>query len=231
MVGSRLKSWLHFAAFVLPALAAYALFFLNPFAQGIRISFTNWDGRTPRTPISMPKAEFEGQILAKITGEADRRFLQEIYSLDPADGQYKRFELTGGRRNRVARILSRIGYRPETYRYVGLRNFFDIFTGRVEERFYPRTFLQVNFNENSALPATIPTAEFEKKILAALASQEERALALAIYARADGEYVLNSKYTSSRSRTASGSCRRSTCCERCPPPTWIGCSPPSRRRG
>ena len=46
-------------AFVLPALLLYALFFLYPFAQGIRISFTNWDGLTPRAPISMPRADFE----------------------------------------------------------------------------------------------------------------------------------------------------------------------------
>jgi raffinose/stachyose/melibiose transport system permease protein len=193
MVESRLKRWLHYLAFVLPALAAYALFFLNPFAQGIRISFTNWDGRTPRTPISLPKEEFERRILAKIADEGDRSYLLRIYSLDPADGQYKRLELTGGRRNRVARILGRIDYRPETYRIVGLRNFIDIFTGGVEERFYPRTFLQVNYNENSALPAEIPAAKFEKNFLAAL-SQAERALALQFYSPAGGRYALNTEY-------------------------------------
>ena len=47
MVQPRWKSWLYFALFVLPALVLYGLFFLYPFAQGIRISFTNWDGLTP----------------------------------------------------------------------------------------------------------------------------------------------------------------------------------------
>ena len=61
MVGSKLKRWLYFWIFVLPALAAYALFFINPFAQGIRISFTNWDGTTPRTPISMAREEFDSK--------------------------------------------------------------------------------------------------------------------------------------------------------------------------
>jgi len=63
MVQPRYKVVLYFAAFVLPALLVYAIFFLFPFAQGIRISFTNWDGLTPRTPISMPKPEFEKKIL------------------------------------------------------------------------------------------------------------------------------------------------------------------------
>jgi raffinose/stachyose/melibiose transport system permease protein len=193
MVESRLKRWLHYLAFVLPALAAYVLFFLNPFAQGIRISFTNWDGLTPRTPISLPKGEFEGQILAKIADEGDRAFLLRVYSLDPADGQYKRLELTGSRRNRVTRILNRIAYRPEAYRYVGLRNFIDIFTGRVEERFYPRHYLKVNYNENSSLPASIPAAEFEKNFVAGL-SQAERELALRFYGPAEGQYNLKSEY-------------------------------------
>jgi raffinose/stachyose/melibiose transport system permease protein len=193
MVESKLKRWLHYLVFVLPALAAYALFFLSPFAQGIRISFTNWDGLTPRTPISLPKEEFEGRILAKIADEGDRAFLLRIYSLDPADGQYKRLELTGGPRNRVTRILNRIGYRPENYRYVGLRNFIDIFTGGVEERFYPRKYLKVNYNENSSLPATIPASEFEKNFLATL-SQREQVLALQFYSPAEGQYELRSEY-------------------------------------
>jgi raffinose/stachyose/melibiose transport system permease protein len=190
MVGSKLKRRFYFWVFVLPALAAYALFFINPFAQGIRISFTNWDGTTPRTPISMARADFEEQILSRIEREEDREFLLRIYSLDPADDRYKRYELTGRNRNRVVRILNRVGYRPETYRYVGLKNFTDIFTGGVEERFYPRTYTKINYNRNSPLPLAIPAAEFEKIFLASLKSEEQRARAAELYEAGDQEYTL-----------------------------------------
>jgi raffinose/stachyose/melibiose transport system permease protein len=194
MVGSRFKRWVYFWVFVLPALAAYALFFINPFAQGIRISFTNWDGATPRTPISMPRAEFEEQILSRIESEQDREFLLQIYSLDPADDQYKRYELTGSSRKRVVRILNRVGYRPASYRYVGLQNYIDIFTGGVEERFYPRTYTKVNYNENSSLPMEIPAVDYEKVFMANLRSEEERSLASEVYAPGEEVYTLREEF-------------------------------------
>jgi raffinose/stachyose/melibiose transport system permease protein len=194
MVGSKVKRWFYFWIFILPALAAYGLFFINPFAQGIRISFTNWDGTTPRTPISMPRAEFEDQVLSRIEREGDRKFLLEIYSLDPGDNRYKRYELIGRNRNRVVRILNRVGYRPENYRYVGLQNYIDIFTGGVEERFYPRTYTKVNYNQSSALPLEIPAEEFENVFLANLRNEEERALASQVYAPAEGGYTLRSEF-------------------------------------
>jgi raffinose/stachyose/melibiose transport system permease protein len=194
VVGSRLKRWLYFWIFVLPALALYALFFINPFAQGIRISFTNWDGTTPRTPISMDRGQFEERILSRIEREEDRQLLLEIYSLDPADGRYKRYGLTGWHRKRVIGILNRVGYRPETYRYVGLKNFIDIFTGGVEERFYPRIYTKVNFNATSSLPLQIPTAEFKGVFLAKLRSQRERSLAAEAYTPGQQEYILNKSF-------------------------------------
>ncbi|UCF97414.1 MAG: sugar ABC transporter permease [Spirochaetaceae bacterium] len=194
MVGSKFKRWLYFCVFVLPALAAYALFFINPFAQGIRISFTNWDGTTPRTPISMAKGQFEEQILSRIEREEDRDFLLRIYSLDPADSQYKRYELTGSDRNRIVRILNRVGYRPETFRYVGLKNFIDIFSGRVEERFYPRRYTRVNYNQNSQLPLEIPLAEFEKVFMGNLNNEEERSLAGEVYERGEEAYTLRTEF-------------------------------------
>ena len=108
MVESRFRRGLFFWIFVLPALAAYALFFLYPFAQGIRISFTNWDGLTPRSPISLPQTEFESRILERLSRPADRAFLLSVYHLDPADNLYKRYELSGARRYRVyERSISR----------------------------------------------------------------------------------------------------------------------------
>src|SRR5271157_3694318 len=164
MVQPRYKVVVYFIAFVLPALILYSVFFLYPFGQGIRISFTNWDGLTPRTPISMPKADFESQILDRVAGAADKEFLRRIYRLDPADGQYKRYAVSGLDRYRLQRILRRAGYQPDTYRMVGFANYVQIFTGGVEQRFYPHRFTKTSFNEDSDLPARIPKGELEKRI-------------------------------------------------------------------
>ena len=74
MVQPRWKSVSFFALFVLPALALYGLFFLYPFAQGIRISFTNWDGLTPRIPIVLAKEDFESKILDRFRVRRTARF-------------------------------------------------------------------------------------------------------------------------------------------------------------
>jgi len=197
MVGSRPRRWLHFALFVLPALAAYALFFLHPFAQGIRISFTNWDGLTPRAPISLPRAEFESRILQPLARPAARAFLLSVYRLDPADGLYKRYELTGARRYRVYALLARAGYQPESYRWVGLANYLAIFTGRVEERFYPRRLEVRHFNPDAGLPSSIPARDLQRVILPHLPAAEQDYLLSFFQAptRASGEdWALKPEY-------------------------------------
>jgi len=193
VVQPRYKVVLFFLAFVLPALLLYGVFFLYPFAQGFRISFTNWDGLTPRTPISMPKAEFESKILDK-AGDADKAILARIYRFDPADGLYKRYAVSGLDRYRLQGILRRAGYQPDTYRSVGFANYVQIFSGGVEQRFYPRTITRTNFNEDSDLPASIPRAEFEKKFLPNVGSAEDRALALRHYEPAGDAYLLKKEF-------------------------------------
>jgi raffinose/stachyose/melibiose transport system permease protein len=194
MIESGFKRALFFWVFVLPALAAYALFFLYPFAQGIRISFTNWDGLTPRTPISLPREEFEARILERVTKPADRKFLLTVYRLDPADGLYKRLQLAGARRYRVQAILRAARYEPDTYRYVGFRNYMEIFTGKVEQRFYPHRYVKRNFNPDSGLPASIPAAEFEGVFLRNLASEDERDFARGFFQPSAEAYALKPQY-------------------------------------
>ncbi len=193
MVESRFRRGLFFWIFVLPALAAYTLFFLYPFAQGIRISFTNWDGLTPRAPISLPRAEFESRILERLSRPADREFLLSVYHLDPADGLYKRYELTGARRYRVYAALRSAGYQPESYRWVGLANYLAIFTGRVEERFYPRSFVKRNFNPDSGLPRAIPARDFERVFLPHLRAAD-RAFARSFFEASPAGYALKPEY-------------------------------------
>ncbi|MDP2790382.1 MAG: sugar ABC transporter permease [Rectinemataceae bacterium] len=162
---------INFILFVAPALLLYALFFLLPFGQGLRISTTNWDGLTPKSPISMDKAEFESSILSKVKSGSDSEFLRSVYSLDAAGEQYARLSISGLKRYRLERILKAAGYSPETYKDVGLDNYRTIFTGGVDERFYPRAFQENYFNANSTLPVEVEAASWEKNFLAKLDSQ------------------------------------------------------------
>ena len=193
MVQPRIKVAAYFAVFVLPALLLYAVFFLYPFAQGIRISFTNWDGLTPRTPISMPKAEFESRILTKVASTSDRAFLLRTYRLDTTDNRYKRQYVTGGARYTLQRILRRIGYEPDSYRVVGFANYAQIFAGKVEQRFYPHMFTKTSYNADSDLPVRIPREDYERSFLKNL-SAPDRAFASQFYTLEKDAYVLKPGY-------------------------------------
>lgn len=188
MVQTPAKRMAYFAAFTVPALALYGLFFISPFLQGIRISFTNWDGLTPKTPISMEKAEFEEKVLSRIESVEDRDFVLSVYSLDPT-GTYSRLSIRGAERNRLSRILARSGYEPESYRGVGLANYKSIFTRGVDERFYPRRYEKTYYNENSSLPQAVDATEWETIFLANL-DAEGKALAGQYYGRSGDEYLL-----------------------------------------
>jgi len=180
---------MNFILFVAPALLLYALFFLLPFGQGLRISTTNWDGLTPKSPISMDKAEFESRILNKVEKPSEREFLLSLYSMDAAGEQYSRLSISGLKRYRLERIMKAAGYAPEKYRDVGLANYRTIFTGGVDERFYPRAFQENYFNENSAMPAVVEAASYEKNFLARLDAQGT-ALAAEFYVAEGGAYRL-----------------------------------------
>lgn len=189
MVQARSKRHLYFLAFVLPALVLYGLFFIYPFGRGLAISFTNWDGLTPKTPISMPKAEFESNILDKVKSEADRKYLLSVYSLDSSDGSYHRLSVRGSTRGRVERIMARAGYQPDHYRGVGLQNYADIFMGRIDAQFYPRTYTKTNYNETSDLPAKIAAADVAKTLLPKL-NADEKVVLDEIYALEGDTYKL-----------------------------------------
>ena len=83
MVESKYKRWLYFLAFIIPCLILYVVFFITPFFRGIGISFTNWDGLEPKTPISMPKKQFEEKILDNLD-EGDKEYVNGIYSFSGA---------------------------------------------------------------------------------------------------------------------------------------------------
>ena len=175
---------MNFALFIAPAFALYALFFLVPFGQGLRISFTNWDGLTPKTPISMPKADFEAAILAKL-GAGEKAFVLSVYALDEGSGNYARLSVSGLTRYRLERVMRKAGYVPAAYRDVGLKNYRDIFAGGVDKRFYPRAYEETYYNQNSSLPQEIDAASYEKRFLAKLGA-DDAALAAKFYAASPG---------------------------------------------
>jgi raffinose/stachyose/melibiose transport system permease protein len=189
MVQARSKRHLYFLAFVVPALVLYGLFFIYPFGRGLAISFTNWDGLTPRSPISMPKAEFESSILGKVKSEADKKYLLSVYSLDASDGSYHRLSVRGATRNHVERIMARAGYQPDHYRGVGFQNYADIFNGKVDARFYPRTYTKTNYKDSSDLPAQIAAADVSKTLFPKL-NAEEKAVLDEVYALDGTTYKL-----------------------------------------
>jgi len=48
--------------------------------------------------------------------------------------------------------LRKAGYQPDTYRNVGLGNYIQIFAGKVEQRFYPHTFVKTNTTRTRIFP-------------------------------------------------------------------------------
>lgn len=190
MVESRSRKSFYFAVFLLPCFLLYSVFFIYPFLNGLYISMTNWDGLTPRAPISMDSAEFESKILAKVKSESDKAYLLTIYSKDEASATYSRKSMTGGVRGHVEAILGRAGYAPEKNRFVGFKNYATILSGKVAETFYPRSYKKSFYNIDSDLPGTIAKKDFDKTFLSKISSGE-RKLFDAYYSDSAEGYKLN----------------------------------------
>lgn len=190
MIVAKRKKAFYFIIFLLPAFALYSFFFIYPFLQGVQISFTNWDGIASKTPISMPKADFETRILSKLSSESDRQYLLQIYTLDNAAGLYKRLSMTGLTRWKVERMFSAAGYEAEKYRFVGFQNYKDMFNVKRDERFLPRFYKGLLFKEYNPLPESLDAAQFENMLLTRVQGDESVFLQDQ-YTRADAKYVLN----------------------------------------
>lgn len=199
MVQSRSKRAAYFWAFILPALCLYGLFFIFPFAQGIGISFTNWDGLSQKSPISMPKAEFEANVLARVKKPADREFLLKVYSLNEKEGSYARLSLGGLTRIRVEAIMASVKYESPGYRFVGLQNYRDIFGAKLDARFYPRVVTANYFSPDGQLSdirrEVLRKGAFESAFLSRL-GKAEKAEALRFFKLGpDGYYSLADEYS------------------------------------
>jgi len=172
MVESRSQRVALFAAFVLPCLVLYTVFFIVPFVNGLYISLTNWDGLSPRSPIRMERLAFERDILSKVSSDRSRRYLLSVYALDSAGEAYERLSLGVIDRWRVESIVSLAGWAPERNRFVGAKNYADILRGQVSEAFYPRSYQKRFYSATSLLPPTIEAADATRNLLPKLDERE-----------------------------------------------------------
>ena len=189
MVENKRRTALHFIVFLLPAFFLYTLFFIYPFFKGFSISLTNWDGLTPRAPITIDSGTFETAVMAKLDRQSDRDYLLSLYSKNEDGTSWSRLGVSGSQRRKIESILSRAGYEPESNRFVGLRNYRDILGGRLSDAFYPRSYTQSYFNATSALPMVLDDPNLEINFLSRL-SAGEREVFDRYYRRGDKGFAL-----------------------------------------
>lgn len=190
MVESRMRRYGYFWAFLLPCLVLYTTFFIFPFVNGFKISLTNWDGLTPRAPIVLDGTTFEGRILAKLPKQSDKDYLLSIYTKNDEDGSWSRLSLSGLERRRAEAIIAKTGYQPDANRFVGIKNYRDILTGKISESFYPRAYGKSFYTRTSALPQRIDKKDFDRIFLSKL-TKDERALFNSAYSEEAESFTLS----------------------------------------
>ncbi|ULQ60830.1 sugar ABC transporter permease [Brucepastera parasyntrophica] len=194
MVESRSRKAFYFIIFLLPCLVLYTLFFIYPFINGFYISMTNWDGLTPKSPISMKADEFENRILNNVEKESDRKFLLSVYEKNENTNTWSRLSIGGLKRYRVERIMRKAGYEPESNRFVGFDNYKRILSGKIESSFYPRSFERTHYNKTSGLPVRIEKKGFQRNFLSKLTPQEKTVFDM-YYMEEDKFYTLDPAYS------------------------------------
>jgi raffinose/stachyose/melibiose transport system permease protein len=175
MVGNKARTRATFAVFVLPALGLYLFFAILPLFQGFWLSTTNWDGAAPWTPAQMPIAQFESRILDKLKSDGDRAFILKYYVKDEAQGTYRKLEVYGIDRYRVMSLFKSVGHVTPDFQDVGLKNYADIFAGKIDRRFFPERYRELRFQLGDPIEklALIPVEEFKKNILPHVAGRED----------------------------------------------------------
>ncbi|NLY92033.1 MAG: ABC transporter permease subunit [Firmicutes bacterium] len=191
MITSRKKKIFNFWLFLLPALAVYITFFIIPLIRGVQYSFTDWNGIVPEIPLSMKKTQFEEGVLALLRDEEDREYITKYYRLDPSGSFYQlqnwiddeaqskagtNRELNDRERKEIKRILKKVGITP--IKYIGLQNFREMLK---DDRFLPRRVKRYLFSEFDDLPLTLKEKDFNTKLLAHIAGEEERTFLLSVY--------------------------------------------------
>jgi raffinose/stachyose/melibiose transport system permease protein len=195
MVGNKAKSRVTFAIFVLPALGLYLFFAIWPLCQGFWLSTTNWDGAAPWTPAQVPIAQFESDILGKAKSDSDKKFLLKYYVKDEGQGTYRKLEVYGIPRYRLMSIFKSVGYVTPDFQDIGLKNYSDIFAGKLDKRFFPERYREARFQSGDPITklALIPRPEFERNILSHAQSPEELAYLRSVYSPTPEGYAIDPK--------------------------------------
>ncbi|MCG8514594.1 MAG: sugar ABC transporter permease [Halanaerobiales bacterium] len=186
MIISKKNRVFYFIIFLLPALLLYCTFFVFPLLQGIRFSFTDWNGIVPEIPFSLSKEQFENDVIKQLQAQEEVEFLRNYYQLDHS-GQYYRLQnwieengtnrkLNDRERKKIKRVLKSVGISP--INYIGLANFREMFA---DQRFIPRFERKYLFNEFDPLPLTLTVEEFRNNLLNHIENQDDQAFLLSNY--------------------------------------------------
>jgi raffinose/stachyose/melibiose transport system permease protein len=170
-----------------PALLLYLTFFVFPLIQGVRYSFTDWNGIAPEIPLSMTKDQFEGNVLSELGNLQDRDYLTKYYQPDSSGRFYQLTnwiqengtearELSDRERREIKKILKSVGITP--IKFIGLENFREMFQ---DERFLPRVTRRYLFSEFQDLPLSISRKDFAKKLLGQMENEEDKTFLLSRY--------------------------------------------------
>ena len=186
MIINKKKRYFYFFIFIIPALFCYCLFFIYPFLKGIEYSFTDWNGIVPEIPVSFEKDDFENNIIPKIK-EKNAEFLKEYYKLDEND-LYRRRQLSRRVTNKIKGILKTVGITP--IKFVGLKNFKDMFNSKIDQRFLPNVNVNYIFKENNELPFTIESSVYNNLLLKRIKNEKELKVLQEAYSQRDDENYL-----------------------------------------
>src|SRR5690554_2514822 len=187
MIISKRSKALNYCLFLLPALLLYSTFFIFPLIQGVKYSFTDWNGIAPEIPLSMTKEQFEKGILANLTDSKEKAFLLEYYKPDSSGGFYsltswvqesgqETRELNKEERREIKHILRSVGVTP--IKFIGLNNFQEMLK---DERFLPRMKKRYLFSEFDELPLSFKAKAFERNLLSHIENKGEQDFLLSMY--------------------------------------------------
>lgn len=199
MVEPKFKKWSAFTVFILPCLILYTVFFILPFANGVGISFTNWDGLAGKAPMKFSTNDFENLVLNATTkkgkpclSEKDKEYLKSVYIYDGKE--YKREGVQGLKKYKIERLVKKTGYEDPNYKFIGIDNFKTIFTGKAQENFYPQKFDVNKFQKTSALPFDIDKDEFETEVLPKATPSQAAQLQKAYIFNKKDKYILSKDF-------------------------------------
>jgi raffinose/stachyose/melibiose transport system permease protein len=192
MVGNKAKAAGTFAIFVLPALLLYLFFAILPLGMGAWLSTTNWDGAAPWTPAQVPIPTFESDVLGKIRKQSDKDYLLKFYVKDEGQGTYRKLEAYGLARYRLMAIFNSVHYDTPDFRNIGLKNYSDIFAGKLDKRFFPEGYREARFQPGDPISklSLIPKEEFERNILGHLSDADDLAYLRASFSPTPQGYAL-----------------------------------------